>query len=97
MYFDRSEDIDVIRFAAVVLASTLMSGCVAVWGQSYHVSFRSPDSVQINYDRHFGSLDEITGVAQGICGEYSKNAAFQRESTNMWGITSASFACKARA
>jgi hypothetical protein len=41
-------------------------------------------------------LDEITGVAQGICGEYSKNAAFQHQSTNMWGITSASFACKTR-
>lgn len=85
------------RLAAFILAATLLSGCVAVWGRAYDVSFRSPDSVLIDYDRHFGSLDEITNVAQNICAEYSKNAAFQRESTNMWGITSASFACKARA
>lgn len=84
------------RLAALILAATVLSGCVAVWGHAYHVDFRSPDSVMVEYDRHFGSLDEIKDVAQGVCDEYSKNATFQRESTNMWGITTASFACEAR-
>jgi hypothetical protein len=74
-------------------AAIALAGCVAVWGGAYEVESADAQAVIIKYDGHFTSADKIRGVAQANCSRYGEDAIPQRESTSVWGLTTAGFAC----
>lgn len=84
------------RFAFAIIAALSLAGCVAVWGRAYDVEAADAKAVDIKYDAHFTSADNIKRVAQSSCDEYDKVAVAQQESTSVWGITTARFACVMR-
>ncbi len=81
------------RIVCAVVAALSLAGCVAVWGGAYDVDSADPTSVAIKYDAHFTSVGNIERVAQTSCGRFDKVAVSEAESTSLWGITTARFAC----
>ncbi len=81
------------RIAYVAFAASCLTGCVAVWGRAYDVDAASPSAVSIKYDAHFTSASNVQKVAQAKCGRYDEVAISRGESTSLWGITTADFAC----
>lgn len=78
---------------AACLTAAALSGCVAVWGNAYHIVSETPDSVTINYDKTFTTLADVKQVAEGSCQALGKKAVKRDETTNLWRITTVHFSC----
>jgi len=67
----------VTRLAAMISVAVLsgtLTGCVAVWGSSYHVEAVSPTSTTIRYDAALMDSRTVVAHANEICGQYQKVA-----------------------
>jgi hypothetical protein len=82
---------------AIVLtfvASTFITGCVAVWGGTYNIDFADKDIVQVNYDASVVNYPHMLAQVASHCASYGKG--YENDSTirNGWGITMAVYRCR---
>lgn len=80
-------------FSAVAISS-LMTGCVAVWGGSYNIDFADKDVVQVNYDSSVVNYPHMLAQVASHCAAYGKGYENDSTITNGWGITMAIYRCR---
>jgi hypothetical protein len=71
-----------------------LCGCVAAWGQSYHIELETPSSIVIKYDPAVTDIQAIHVVAEDHCQKFNKDAAPSELTKSGWAITTATFVCK---
>lgn len=81
------------RTLLTLALAIVLSGCVAVWGRAYTIEAENTDAVTIKYDRHFTSAEDIRKIAAASCAQSGKSPGEPHETTSMWGLTTAFFAC----
>jgi hypothetical protein len=86
-----------MRNKTIALSTTLfmLTGCVAIWGGGYKIESSSESNIEIRYDHHFASMDDVQNVAQNHCRQVDKTAAVRSQSTSEWGLTTVYFTCGA--
>jgi len=80
----------------VVVFSLTITGCVAVWGQSYNIDFADKDVVQVNYDASVINYPHMLAQVASHCAAYGKGYVNDSTITNGWGITMAVYRCKGK-
>lgn len=83
-----------LAIASVVALSSLMMGCVAVWGGSYNIDFADKDVVQVNYDSSVVNYPHMLAQVASHCAAYGKGYENDSTITNGWGITMAIYRCR---
>ena len=78
----------------LILSLSLLSGCVAAWGGSYHIESETPSSIVIKYDPAITDIQAVQLVAEDHCQKFSKGAAPDVITKSGWAISTASFICK---
>lgn len=65
-----------MRVPAIVVSSLFLglTGCIAVWGSSYHIESESPSRVTIRYDAAATDSWRIQQHADESCAKYQKTA-----------------------
>lgn len=63
-----------IQGIALLFACSLVSGCAATWGSSYHVDAEDSSGVVIRYDSILVGIEAIDKHANEICARYHKTA-----------------------
>ena len=81
-----------------LLALCLLSGCVAVWGSSYHVESEDSSGGAIRYDHVVMSERAALVHANEICAKYQKAAVVDNERYGVvlpgGSIDEISFSCR---
>ncbi|HIF5802616.1 TPA: hypothetical protein ACX3E3_004473 [Vibrio parahaemolyticus] len=80
----------------VCLLPLLLSGCVAVWGQSYNIDVANEDYVQVNYDSAVINYKAMLSEVAAHCAKYDKDYVNDSTILNGWGITMAVYRCVER-
>jgi len=81
------------RLGYISLVSILLSGCVAVWGQSYNIDIKNEDYVQVNYDSSVINMGAMLADIKIHCAKYDKNYKHESTIRNAWGINMAVYNC----
>ncbi|MCS0122939.1 hypothetical protein [Vibrio alginolyticus] len=77
----------------ICLLPLALSGCVAVWGQSYNIDIANEDYVQVNYDASVINYQAMLSEIQAHCAKYEKDYVNDSTIVNGWGITMAVYRC----
>ncbi|HCG7756427.1 hypothetical protein ACSTIV_20475 [Vibrio parahaemolyticus] len=77
----------------ICLLPFALSGCVAVWGQSYNIDIANEDYVQVNYDASVINYQAMLSEIQAHCAKYEKDYVNDSTIVNGWGITMAVYRC----
>jgi len=80
----------------MLIIATSISGCVAVWGQSYNVALANSRSVVIEYDPAVINLPSMLQAAQTECDKFGKDAVLDGTSSGNLGILVNTFRCETR-
>ncbi len=75
------------------LLPLLLSGCVAIWGQSYNIDAATEDYVQVNYDASVINYQAMLSEIQAHCAQYDKDYVNDSTIVNGWSITMAVYRC----
>ncbi|MCB9982275.1 MAG: hypothetical protein H6861_01185 [Rhodospirillales bacterium] len=74
----------------------LVTGCVAVWGQSYNVAMSNSRSVVIEYDPVVINMPAMLQAAQAECDKYGKDAVLDNVSEGNLSIKVNTYRCETR-
>ena len=64
------------KVSFIAIGCALLSGCVTMWGDPYHLDSESSSGVVIRYDSVRIGEAAIDKLASEICGKYQKGAVF---------------------
>ena len=85
------------KVSFIAIGCALLSGCVTMWGNPYHVDSESASGVVIRYDSVLIGVAAIDKLANESCGKYQKIAVStsQKSADIMAGgaLMEATYAC----
>lgn len=81
------------RLLLLPLMPALLTGCVAVWGQSYKVIYAKPDATVIQYDPLFMNRDKMQAEAQQRCALFGKGAQLVETKMGALGMAADIYNC----
>ena len=82
------------KLLSIIVLGLLLSGCVAVWGETYKVIASNKKSISIKYDSLLGQ-EKIFAVAAEHCLKYDKVAVpSSKSNTQLAGIDIQNFVCE---
>lgn len=84
------------RLLITLAALSALTGCVAVWGQSYNVAMTNSRSVVVEYDPAVVNMPAMLKEAQDHCDRFGKDAVLHDESTGNLGIRVNTYRCESR-
>jgi hypothetical protein len=86
----------ILKLIFLIITIVIISGCVAVWGQSYNVALANSRSVVIEYDPTVINLPAMLQAAQTECDQYNKDAVLDGTSRGNLGIMVNTYRCETR-
>lgn len=81
------------NLALVFLGCVALSGCVAVWQDSYHIEYANDSSISINSDPMFVNAGGLQKVAQQHCQKFGRDAVPRPGENSPWGLRLYTFDC----
>jgi hypothetical protein len=85
-----------LQILVAISGAVLLSGCVAVWGESYNVALANSRSVVIEYDPAVINVPSMLNAAQAECNKFGKDAVLDGTSRGNLGILVNTYRCETR-
>lgn len=84
------------KFMVIALCALMLSGCVAVWGNSYNVAMANSRSVVIEYDPLFVNMTSVMNAAQTECSKFGKDAVLDSQTEGNTDVQVNTYRCEHR-